>query len=116
MLILLAHTFHALQPLDVNYFKPFKLAFMKEKDNSMIRNNHLELDKVTLASWVDKTLNQSLSKQNILNGFRATWVWPLNPKAMDDKTNPNSMYTTRDDNKHTNENIQNLNDEGNDSP
>ncbi len=74
MLVLLAHTSHALQPLDVNYFKPFKFAFRKEKDNSMVRNNHLELDKVTLASWVNKTLNQSLSKQNILSGFRATWV------------------------------------------
>jgi hypothetical protein len=35
---------------------------------------------------------------------------------MDDKTNPNSMYTTRDDNKHTYEDIGNLDDEGNDSP
>jgi len=82
----------------------------------MVRNNRLELDKVTLASWVDKTFNQSLSKQNILSGFKATWVWTLNLKAMDDKTNPNSMYTIRDDNKHTNEDIGNLDDEGNDSP
>jgi len=32
MFILLAHTSHALQPLDVKYFKPFKFAFRKEKD------------------------------------------------------------------------------------
>jgi hypothetical protein len=74
MFILLTHTSHALQPLDVNYFKPFKFAFRKKKDNNMVRNNHLELDKVTLASWVDKTHNQSLSKQNILSGFKVTWV------------------------------------------
>jgi hypothetical protein len=74
MVILIPHTSHALHPLDVSYFKPFKFAFRKEKDSSMVRNNHLELDKVTPTSWVDKTLNQSLSKQNILSGFKATWV------------------------------------------
>jgi hypothetical protein len=36
---------------------------------------------------------------------------------MDDKTNPNSLYTTQNDNKHTNEDIGNvLDDERNDSP
>jgi hypothetical protein len=58
----------------VGYFKPFKLVFKKEKDNNMVRNNHLDINKVTPASWIDKTLNQSLSKQNILSGFRATRV------------------------------------------
>jgi hypothetical protein len=61
----------------------------------MVKNNHLKQDKVTLASWVDKTLDQSLSKKNILNAFKAIGVWPLNPKAMDDKTRPSSLYITR---------------------
>jgi hypothetical protein len=74
MVILLAHTSHALLPLDVGHFKPFNLAFRKGKDNNMVRNNHLELDKVTPTSWVDKTLNQSLSKQNIISGFMAIGV------------------------------------------
>jgi len=88
MVILLAHTSHALQPLNMSCFKPFKFAFRKERDSSMVRFNYLEPNKVTLVSWVDKALNQSLSKQNILSEFRATWVWPLNLRAMDDKTSP----------------------------
>ncbi len=46
-------------------FKPFKTTFTKEKDNNMVKNNHSELDKATLSRWVDKTLDQSLSKRNI---------------------------------------------------
>jgi hypothetical protein len=49
MVILLAHTFHALQPLDVSYFKPFKFAFEKKINNIMVLNNHLEPNKVTIA-------------------------------------------------------------------
>jgi hypothetical protein len=54
MVTLQAHTFHALQPLDVNCFKPFKIAFK----NAMVKNNHCDLDKCTLASWVDKNFDQ----------------------------------------------------------
>jgi hypothetical protein len=63
MVTLQAHTSHALQPLDVSCFKPFKITFRKEKDNAMVKNNHYELDKCTLARWVDKSLDQSLSKK-----------------------------------------------------
>jgi hypothetical protein len=30
-------------------------------------------------------LRASLTKQNIKYGFRTTCIWPLNPKAMDNK-------------------------------
>jgi len=51
-----------------------------------------------------------------LNGFRATRIWPLNPRAMDDKTRFNSLYTIRKDNNHLNKDIGKLDDAGNDSP
>jgi hypothetical protein len=35
---------------------------------------------------VDKTLNQSLTKKNIMLGFKVTGIWPFNPKAMNAKT------------------------------
>jgi hypothetical protein len=65
MVTLPTHTSHASQPLNMSCFKPFKYSFKKKKYSSMVRNNHLKLDKVILTGWVDKTLNQSLSKQNI---------------------------------------------------
>jgi hypothetical protein len=35
---------------------------------------------------------------------------------MDDNTSPSSLYIARGDNNHTNEDIRNLNDAGNDNP
>jgi hypothetical protein len=70
MVTLQAHTSHVLQPLDVSCFKPFKTTFKEEKDNAMVKNNHCELDKCTLTSWVHKSLGQSLSKKISKVGLR----------------------------------------------
>jgi hypothetical protein len=80
------------QPLNVNYFKPFKMAFKKEKNNSMVRNNYNEPNKATLAMWVDKALDIALSKKNIKSGFKVIGIWPFNPKAMDGRTKPSEFY------------------------
>jgi hypothetical protein len=53
MITLPSHTSHALQLLDMSCFKPFKIAFRKVKDVAMFKNNHMELDKIILARWVD---------------------------------------------------------------
>jgi hypothetical protein len=53
----------------MNYFKPFKTTFRKERDNGMVRNNYNQPYKATLATWVDKALDVTLSKRNIKNGF-----------------------------------------------
>ncbi len=57
MITLPSHTSHALQPLDVSCFRLFKIAFIKERDESMFRNNHRKLNKVTLTCWVERTFN-----------------------------------------------------------
>jgi len=59
MITLSSHTSCALQPLDVNRFKPFKTTFKKEKNNAIVRNNHCELNKIAFANWVEKALNTS---------------------------------------------------------
>jgi hypothetical protein len=66
MITLPSHTSHALQPLNVSCFKPFKTTFRKEKDNNMVRNYYNEPNKVTLVGWVDKTLDLALSKKKHL--------------------------------------------------
>ncbi len=50
-----------------------------------------------------------------MSGFKAIRVSPLNPRAMNDKTRPSSMYVTKEDNNHTYEDIGNSDDAGNDS-
>jgi hypothetical protein len=70
MITLPTHRSHILQPIDVSCFKTFKIAFMKERDSAMIRNNHRELDKCTIVTWVYKSSDQTLSKKNIKSGFK----------------------------------------------
>jgi hypothetical protein len=55
--------FHALQPLDVTLFKPFEIAFIKERDTTMVKRNYIKLNKIPLAGWVDKTLNLALQEK-----------------------------------------------------
>lgn len=50
MITLLFHRSYALQPLNVNCFKSFKITFKKEKNNAMVRNSHCELNKCMLIS------------------------------------------------------------------
>ncbi len=35
----------------------------------MVKNNHYELEKCTLVTWVNKALDQPLSKKNIESGL-----------------------------------------------
>jgi hypothetical protein len=60
--------------LDVSCFKPFKTTFKKERDATMVRNNSTKPHKVTLARWINTTLDKSLSKNNIRFGFKVTWI------------------------------------------
>jgi hypothetical protein len=76
MITLPSHTSHELKPLDVSYFKPFKTTFRKVRDVAMSRNNRMELDKITLDGWVDKILEQSLTKK-IISLDLWPWVYGL---------------------------------------
>jgi hypothetical protein len=42
-------------------------------------------------------------KKNIKARFKATSIWPFNPKAMDNKTWPLEIYTTTSINNHGND-------------
>jgi hypothetical protein len=62
LLTLPAHTSHALQPLDVSVFKPFKQFFHQYRDFWMSRNINQPESKDTLAQWVSLSLRKALSK------------------------------------------------------
>jgi len=77
----------------VTCFKPFKIAFKKEKYITMVKRNYTKLNKIALARWEDKKLHLALTRKNIMSRFKGTRIWPLSPKAMDSKTSPNTLYT-----------------------
>jgi hypothetical protein len=72
----------------VSCFKPFKITFKKEKDNAMVKHNHCKLISV---DYVNNTLDQSLSRKNIKNGFGGARIWPFNAQAMDDIIKPSGV-------------------------
>ena len=83
-----AHTSHALQPLDVSCFKPFKTAFRACRDMWSIEHKGVNARKEDLANWVSRGLKKALTPQNIRAGFRATGIWPLDATKMDKKMAP----------------------------
>ena len=87
-----SHTSHALQPLDMSVFGPFKHALWIYHDIWAMNNKGKGAKKVVLAEWVSKALGRVLTSENIQSGFRATWIYPLNSHAMGSKMEPSTVY------------------------
>ena len=87
-----SHTSHALQPLDVACFKPFKSAFKAYGDKFMMETNGGKVEKEIFAQWMDLALTKALSKSNIVADFRATGIWPLNLERMEAKMRPSKPF------------------------
>jgi hypothetical protein len=58
----------------------------------MVNDNVIEPNKITLLGWVDKALDQALTKKNIISRFRVIGIWPLNPNAMEEKTRFSNLF------------------------
>jgi len=81
-------------------FKPFKIEFKKVKDGATVKNNYIELNKVTLVRWVHKVLDQTILKyMSDLNLGLHIWIFPLNPKVIDEKFSFVEIYKTQPTNK-----------------
>jgi hypothetical protein len=84
-----SHTSDSLQPLDVSYFKSFKTTFEKVKDAITFKSNHMELDKIALARWIDQALKQAFTKKKLKFGFKTTSVYDLSiPRQWIARLNP----------------------------
>ena len=92
MLTLPSHTSHAMQPLDVAVFKPFKTAFRAYRDVWTMNHKGNVPRKEDLAQWVSLALKRAASPQNIKAGFRATGIWPFNPEKMKFKMQPSEGF------------------------
>ena len=71
MISLSSHTSHALQPLHVACFRPFKNAFKAYRNKWMINNNKGKVEKDTLVHWIYLAFNRAVSNSNISASFRA---------------------------------------------
>ena len=92
LLTLPSHTSHALQPLDVTIFKPFKISFSLYRDVWTMSNKGSAAHKETLAQWVSLSLRKALLVTNIQRGFATTGIWPINASAMEGKMGPSKDF------------------------
>jgi hypothetical protein len=95
MVILPSHTWHALQPLDVVCFKPFKTTFRVYRDIWSIANKGQQCKKEDLAQWVSLSLKKALTPQNIKAGFKATGILPLDKDRMSAKMGPSEGFNQK---------------------
>ena len=87
-----SHTSHALQPLDVSCFKPFKNAFRQIRDSWSLLNKGKKVEKTHLCEWTSEALEKSLTAKNIKSGFQKTGIWPLNAQAATASINPSQGF------------------------
>ena len=98
MLSLPSHTSHALQPLDVAYFGPFKRAFRAYRNLWMMQKGGKQVKKENPAQWASLALQKALTPQNIRADFRGCGIWPLNFEAMQSKIKPSKAFESQSSN------------------
>jgi hypothetical protein len=92
LLILPSYTSHALQPLDVSVFKPFKTFFKKYRDLWTSRNLNQVVTKQTLTHWVSLGLKRALTPQNIKKGFKSIGIFLFHKVALNKNFGLNASY------------------------
>jgi hypothetical protein len=75
------HTSHLLQPLDVGCFSPLKRAYGRQAEQLM-RNRINHMTKIEFLPAFQQGYYQTITKDNMLGGFRGAGLVPLNPEAV----------------------------------
>jgi hypothetical protein len=75
------HSSHLLQPLDVGCFSPMKKAYGRQAE-LMMRNKVTRITKLEFLPCFKAAFDASITKCNILGGFRGAGLVPFNPEAV----------------------------------
>ena len=92
MISLPSHISHALQPLDVACFGPFKKAFRAYRDLWNMQGRGNKVNKEHFAQWASLAPKKALTAPNIRAGFKGCGIWPLNYTAMKAKMEPSKAF------------------------
>lgn len=72
-----------LQPADVAVFKPLKTGWSREVLNWRRKNVDKNFTRLHFAPLLKKTVDKYVKKEVIINGFKASELYPFNPEAID---------------------------------
>ena len=84
MFCLPPHTTHWLQPLDRTIFGPMKKAYDKACDVFMKQNPGRQITRYDFCSIFNDVFSGKMNIPNIAGGFKATGIYPFNPRAICD--------------------------------
>ena len=100
-----SHTSHALQPLDLACFAPFKTTFRKHKDSWTLVNRNVKVGKKELYEWTCKVLQCTLTPKNINSGFRKARIWSLDRSVAKGGMRPSIGFVMEDSGSYENDSI-----------
>ncbi|XP_072945089.1 uncharacterized protein, partial [Epargyreus clarus] len=72
-----------LQPADVSAFKPLKSGWQKTVLEWRRNNPSVALTKINFVPLLNKTIKDTISALTVINGFKATGLYPWNVNAVD---------------------------------
>lgn len=102
MLTFPPHTSHRLQPLDRTVFGSFKLHYNRAVNDWMCSNPGKPLSIYEVAEMVGRSFPLSFTCKNIISGFAATGIFPLNADVFTDEDFLCSYATDRPQNVDSN--------------
>jgi hypothetical protein len=75
------HLLHLLQPLNVGYFAPLKLAYGRQAEKAM-RNWINYITKAEFLLYFKAAYNNAITPSNIQGGFQGAGLVPFNPERV----------------------------------
>ena len=78
------HTSHKTQPLDRSVFGPMKTYFNSAANSLMLQNTGKNITIYNMASLMNEAWTRAATPGNIMSGFRASGIWPLNEHIFED--------------------------------
>ena len=97
------HTTAKLQPLDVSIFGPFKTVLRAIQNEFRISNPNRPITEYMLPEFASKAWISACSPANVLSGFAATGIWPLNSHIFPDDAFAGAEVTERESPQDTEE-------------
>jgi len=90
--LLIPHSSHMMQPLDVGVFGPLKKAMSKEL-NVIFRTGISRIQKPEWVEFYDKARRRGITTENILAGWRGAGLFPLNKHRIICQIQPDHQVT-----------------------
>jgi hypothetical protein len=82
LVYLIPYLSHVFQPLDLAYFKPLKSRYRSQITALAQYEDAAPVKKIRFIHYYKKARDEGLTASNIRGGWRASGIWPWNPRKV----------------------------------